>query len=771
MPILPGITRPWEIFLVHHTHVDIGYTEPQQVLFRKHAAFIDRALDCIAETDEYPEEAKFRWTCEVSWTVKNFLRRYPERAEEFFRRVREGRIEVTGIFLQLTDLFGEALLERALDYATDLAWEHGFQVVTGMNDDVNGWAWGLPRMMAARGMRYLDTAINETRALGVRPRPHPFYWASPGGERVLLWHGNSYLHGGMWENPATAEERMTEYLVGLEQSPYPHHAIEVRTPGEGHDNAPPGRWISDFVREWNDRWEYPKIRFATPRAWFEHLEEHWPGEIPEFRLGWPDWWADGNGSALYESALARRAQADLLTARSFNISLDRERVEAAEEAAMLFCEHTWGAWCSTDDPEGFESKAQWNVKAGFAYTAATEASALLRDAARACAPQAREEPAVAVFNPLPFPRTDLVEVTVVDAAIDPEHAGWVPAPRRTDEGPTFHLLDVETGERVPVSRAPAIDGSARRKAQTVRFIAKEVPAGGWRQYRIVPEALEANPRTKCRGDMLANDHFRLIAGPRGLSSLLDRASGREMVAGGDYALGQYIYEIINSPEGREALCEWGKLHYDAPFLRRTPPMRLGHGPALPFGAGLVLEGSEADIPYQRMEFTLYDELPRLDILCTVIKPPRTHAEAIYHAFPLAGKAPTVYLDVPGAVLRPGLDQVPGTAADWHGIQRYFAVSDDEWTTVVASPDVPLVQVNGINTGKWQPVVPPHNGLVMSWAMNNYWFTNFPAAQGGIIPYRYSIAGYPGPFDAQRSARLADAIRQPLVAVVQSKNTW
>ncbi|MHB0937737.1 MAG: glycoside hydrolase family 38 N-terminal domain-containing protein [Armatimonadota bacterium] len=771
MPMLPGITRPWEVFLVHHTHVDIGYTEPQQVLFRKHAQFIDRALDYITETDEYPEDAQFRWTCEVSWTVKNFLARYPHRAEEFFRRVREGRIEVAGIYLQLTDLFGKALLERALDYAVDLSREHGFQVVTGMNDDVNGWAWGLPAMVATRGMRYLDTAINETRALGVRPRPHPFYWASPGGERVLLWHGNSYLHGSMWESPATREQRMADYLAGLEQSGYPHHAIEVRIPGEGHDNAPPGRWISDFVRDWNDRWEYPRLHFVTARAWFEHLEGQWPGEIPELRQGWPDWWADGNGSALYESALARKAQADLATARAFNIPLDPERMEAAEEAAMLFAEHTWGAWCSTDDPELPESKAQWNVKAGFAYTAAVESSALLRDTAQAAAPKAKEEPAIAVFNPLPFPRTDLVEVLVVDAAIDPEHATWVPAPRRTDEGPAFHLLDVETGERVPVHRTPAIADSARRQAQVVRFIAKNVPAGGWQQYRIVPEPLAVAPQTICRADMLANEHFRLIAGPRGLTSLLNKAGGREMAAKGEYGLGQYIYENIDSPQSREALCEWSTLHYDTPFLRRTPPMRLAPGPGLPFGAGLVLEGGEADIPFLRMEFAIYDDLPRLDIACTVIKPPRTHAEAIYHAFPLAGSDSTVYLDVPGAVLRPGLDQVPGTATDWHSIQRYFAVSDGEWTTVVASPDVPLVQVNGINTGKWQPELPPHNGLVMSWVMNNYWFTNFPAVQGGVIPYRYSLLGYPGPFDAEKSARLADTIRQPLVAVVQSNQVW
>lgn len=39
------MTRPWELWLVHHTHVDIGYIEPQEIILRKHAEFIAQALD------------------------------------------------------------------------------------------------------------------------------------------------------------------------------------------------------------------------------------------------------------------------------------------------------------------------------------------------------------------------------------------------------------------------------------------------------------------------------------------------------------------------------------------------------------------------------------------------------------------------------------------------------------------------------------------------------------------------------------------------------
>ena len=114
-------------------------------------------------------------------------------------------------------------------------------------------------------------------------------------------------------------------------------------------------------------------------------------------------------------------------------------------------------------------------------------------------------------------------------------------------------------------------------------------------------------------------------------------------------------------------------------------------------------------------------------------------------------------------MRPGLDQVPGTATDWHSLQHYFAVSGNEQTVAVASPDIPLVQVNGINTGKWQETLPPANGVVMSWVMNNYWFTNFPASQGGGFAWRYSLMAMPGGFDRDAAAGFAATLRQPLRA--------
>ena len=47
---------------------------------------------------------------------------------------------------------------------------------------------------------------------------------------------------------------------------------------------------------------------------------------------------------------------------------------------------------------------------------------------------------------------------------------------------------------------------------------------------------------------------------------------------------------------------------------------------------------------------------------------------------------------------------------------------------------------------------------MSWALNNYWFTNFPVRQSGTVTYAYSVALQDGPFDAARAARFGAEIR-------------
>ena len=378
-------------------------------------------------------------------------------------------------------------------------------------------------------------------------------------------------------------------------------------------------------------------------------------------------------------------------------------------------------------------------------------------------------------------------MTAADADLGLPAEPGVATPVREKEGPAFHLVVDETGMKTAVVRVPAIADSARRPAQTIRFVALNVPARGFRRYRVVAGETPAATACAAGGMKLNSPAVAVTIAPdgSGVARISDRATGIEWLAGDhEFTLGEVVYESIPGPFGREKLSHWGGIRRDAPLVRT----RLRFGPPTPVtvtgGAGIRLSARElpGSLRALQLDIAVYDALPRVDLCYRLDKMPEAGAEALYVAFPLAGgrsalpdstlttrhsSFPEVWLDVPGAVMRPGLDQVPGTATDWHSIQHYFAVAAAEHTTVVASPDIPLVQVNGINTGRWQATLPSHNGLVMSWVMNNYWFTNFPAAQGGGFAWRYSLMAIPGGFDRDAAARFALAFRQPLVATLDA----
>ncbi|KAF0233534.1 MAG: hypothetical protein FD181_3786, partial [Prolixibacteraceae bacterium] len=107
--------RNWRVNFVQHTHTDIGYTRPQTEILAEHLRYIDYALDYCDITDNYPEDSKFRWTCEAAWAVDEYLKSRPaEQVERFKKRVKEGRIELTGMYFNFNELPDEQILAASL---------------------------------------------------------------------------------------------------------------------------------------------------------------------------------------------------------------------------------------------------------------------------------------------------------------------------------------------------------------------------------------------------------------------------------------------------------------------------------------------------------------------------------------------------------------------------------------------------------------------------------------------------------------------------------
>ena len=71
--VAPGAGEPFEaavevkpqrkctVFFIHHSHLDIGYTDPQALVLQHQLAYLDSALDLVSATDGWPDPARFRW--------------------------------------------------------------------------------------------------------------------------------------------------------------------------------------------------------------------------------------------------------------------------------------------------------------------------------------------------------------------------------------------------------------------------------------------------------------------------------------------------------------------------------------------------------------------------------------------------------------------------------------------------------------------------------------------------------------------------------------
>jgi hypothetical protein len=134
---------------------------------------------------------------------------------------------------------------------------------------------------------------------------------------------------------------------------------------------------------------------------------------------------------------------------------------------------------------------------------------------------------------------------------------------------------------------------------------------------------------------------------------------------------------------------------------------------------------------------------------------------VYVAFPFAVERPTFWLETAGAVYRAGIDQLPDTCLDWQSIQHACGVTDGARSVLWSTREAPLVQLGGIHTGQWARSLDAPTGILYAWLMNNLYFTNFRAEQGGAASFDFTLAARAGPIDADAIRRLGERVALPL----------
>lgn len=732
--------RPWEVHLVHQTHLDIGYTHTQEDVLARQVQSLKDSLQYIDETKDYPEESQFKFHPEGMWAVDEFMRTTSEEEKEaLVRAARTRDIHMDAMYAQaMTGMYNDEELFELMAGAARFGKTHGVTIDSAMQTDVPGYTWGLVPALAQNGVRYMTMGPNNGHRVGrvYEWADKPFWWESPSGkERVLCWvSGFGYaLWHGRPQGDRLEEARLFQILDQLAAKEFPYNLVMLRYNIEG-DNGRPNRALSDSVKEWNEKYAWPKVVISRNSDVMRELERRHGKDLPVVRGDYTPYWEDGCASTSEATSLCRIGcerivQAQALFAMLRPGAFPAGAFDAAWTDLVMYDEHTWGAHCSISQPEHQLTRDQWRIKAAFALDANSQSRRLLKAALPEAPDAAVGLAAVDVYNTTSWPRTDLValprDVTTLGEAV------------KDSEGRPVRVQRLSTGE--------------------LALLAVDVPPLGSKRFFFEPGTAQSVGAAKAAGNTLSNGKIRLTVGSHNgaIVQLASEGSRADLAAAGDHpGLNEYVYVAGRDPANQ----------------KRNGPVTITVKESGPLVASLV---AECDAPGCRKlvrQYRVVDGLDRVEIVNVVDKAPVREKEGVHFGFGFNVPQGVMRVDIPWGVIRPEQDQLPGACKNYLSVGRWVDVSNDQCGVTWATLDAPLVEVGSIAMDVVRPFEAKYfhkhlepSQTFYSYVMNNYWETNYKADQEGRITFRYALWPH-GPYDAAAAGRFGIERSRPLVTV-------
>lgn len=713
--------RKWVVYLLPHSHVDIGYTHVQTDVEKAQWKYLEMAIDAARKSAGNPAGSRFKWNVEVLWAVDSYLKQAtPEKQQAFFDAVKAGQVGLQALYgNELTGLCRPEELLRLMGFAQTLSQRAGVPITSAMITDVPGYTWGMVPAFAQSGVKYFSIGPNGGDRIGHTISAwgdKPFWWIGPNGrDKVLAW-----MTGTGYYRVFSSPENLMSYLGQLESQAYPYDSVQVR-----HclgDNGAPDVDFADTVKAWNETHAFPKLVIATTEEMFRDFEQRYGDQIPTAKGDFTPYWEDGAGSSARETAL-NRAAADRLTQAETVFALFQPKSFPAEafyqawRNVVLYDEHTWGAHNSISEPDHPFVKSQWAIKQAFALDADQQSRKLLDAANQARGPlvSTTSGAAIDVISTISagFPYTLVRVPRELSLAGDgvgtsPEASGTLVSQRLSSGELIFRpCLAAYTASRFHIS------------SRTPQKLRDTFPAARADGITLKSE----------RSSVAASLHLRLDPLTGDIASLV--SDGRELVntqaVGG---LNSYNY-LPGS---------------DLKNLARDGAVRISVKEKGPLLASLLVESTAPGCRSLSREYRLHALRNYVEIIDTIDKEAVRAKEGIHFGFPFHVPDGVVRMDVPWGTIRPELDQIPGACRNWFTVQRWVDISNDRFGVTLLTPDTPLVEVGGItanligglNGSKlWLEHLDPSQ-TVYSWAMNNHWHTNYRAEQEGPTVFRYIL---------------------------------
>jgi hypothetical protein len=770
--------RARALHLLPHSHVDIGYSDPQPEVERKQWKNLGDAVALARKTASYPPEARFKWNVEGLWSVESYLKQASAGDREaFLAAVREGAIALqandTNI---LTGLATPEELRRWTSGSRRLRALYGLgPMPTAMHSDIPGLSWTSVAALAEAGVRYFSSGPNympglpdggdriggTLKALGDKP----FWWVSPSGEeRLLFWmagRGYSWFHGlNMGRMSDRSRDDILQYVKALAEAGYPWDMVQVRYT-VGGDNGPVDEMLPDAVKAWNEQFASPRLVINTADAMFAEFEQKHGAQLPVWAGDMTPYWEDGALSSAAEEAMARAAarrmaQAETLWALRRPAAFPAADAGEAWRNLILWHEHTWGAADSVTQPDRPDVVAQWVYKRAFALEAARRSTALFDGAAPA------PGSGIDVVNTLAWPRSGLIILTAAQSA-----AGDRVRTRDNRTLPSQRLKDGRLA--VWVEDVPALSGSRL-------LVGPGEAAHPKTSLRVTTGALD-NGRLQLQIDPHGGTVARLVwKGETDRRPVFGPASPRSPIGPPGRPSSTAIDLTWRSgSSGREVPLNAGPLFQYLHVAGRDPSRAVPSSGGViaasdigPLVAVIELRGQAPATSGIHRTLTVAAGADTVEMHVTIDKIAVRDKESGHLAFPLNVPGGTIRVDLGEALVEPERSQLPGSCRDYIGAHSVVDVSNAETGVSVATLDAPLLELGAITderqndrgTRNWRERT-AQGTTVYAYLFNNYWHTNYKAYQQGPLTYRFVVRPHSG-FDALALRRFSDEQDNPLL---------
>lgn len=744
----PAVYR--EIHLLHHSHVDIGYTHVQDEVKRIQWEHLENAIKIAERTSDYPEAARFRWNAEVMWALDSYIKENsPEKVNEMIDAIKQGWIEPGAMFAhELSELCNTEELIQLTASARHIRDLTGKEILSAMISDVPGWSWGLVPVLAGSGVKYLSLGTNHGHRIGTIIEDwgdRPFWWVSASGEEKLLaWiheEGYSLFHTGLNAETMGVEGisvKLFAYLNKLYERGYPYEIVPVRY-SVGADNGPTDPFLSDMVVQWNKEFETPKLRISTVTETFKEFESLYGHLLPTVRGAFTGYWEDGAASSAKMTGLNRQNAGNaniinsLAVLKNNNEDLSDQIYELWRKI-LLYDEHTWGAHNSISEPESDFALQQWAVKSSYARDAAMQAHKM-RDDILNIDSRWRDNTGrvenrltkVEIINTHSWPVTAAIEI----------QPSW---------GPAGTTVRDENGNKV---------ASQLMSTGHIYFIAENVPPLGSKVYFFSGDAAAKPGKTK-QGNIIENDLFILKVNESdgSIKSLTDRRNSIELVNNYELpGLNSYFYVEGRSPEVKYSPSEASVEVIEEGDLLSV------------IKTESAAPGCENITNY----YTLVKGIEKVYITTVTDKKKIYMQEGVHLGFPFNIPGGDIHIDLALGVYEPDAGQAEGACKNYFTPERWVDISNQDNGITLISLDAPLIEIGDITTDAtaygWMDDT-PESQTIYSYIMNNYWETNYLAAQEGYITFRYVLHPH-GMFNSAIAEKRATEESERLVVVPES----